>query len=88
MTDPVAALKQLFVERCRTEHEALHQLLERRDAAGAGAIVHRIAGAAGSFGFPEISAAALIVDQQIRDKGEAGEADMQHLLGLLAKLES
>ncbi|MDZ4113705.1 MAG: Hpt domain-containing protein [Brevundimonas sp.] len=88
MTDPIAALRSLFVERCRTDLDELGRLLERRDVAGVGDIVHRIAGAAGSFGFPEISAAALVVDQQIRNNEEAREADLEQLLGLLAELEA
>lgn len=87
MTDPVAALRSLFLERCRTDLEDLGRLLDKRDVAGVGVIVHRLAGAAGSFGFSDISAAALVVDQQIRDQEEAREVDLEYLLGLLAKLE-
>lgn len=55
---------------------------------GVGALAHRLAGTAGSFGFADVGAAALTVDQQIRDKAVASEADVQHLFRLLARLEA
>lgn len=89
MTDPVAALRSAFVARCRTDLAELRRLGDRGDIAGVGAIVHRLAGAAGSFGFPHISAAALVVDQQIRDsEGTLPKADMECLLRLMAELRS
>lgn len=85
MTDPMAALRALFVERCGTDLAALRGLRERGDVAGVGVIAHRLAGAAGSFGFPDISAAALAVDERIRQGGEVLEADIERLLALLAE---
>lgn len=86
MTDPMAALRSAFVARCRTDLAELRRLGDRGDTAEVGALVHRLAGAAGSFGFPEVSASALVVDQQIRDGGAASQADMERLLGLLTDL--
>lgn len=82
----MAALRSAFVARCRTDLAELRRLGDLGDIAGVGALVHRLAGAAGSFGFPEISAAALAVDQQIRDGGAASQTDMERLLRLLTDL--
>lgn len=86
VTDPVAALRSLFVERCRADLAGLRRLRERGDVAGVGAIAHRLAGAAGSFGFPEIGAAALVVDERIRHGAEVSAADIERLFELLAGL--
>ncbi|MGZ9098175.1 MAG: Hpt domain-containing protein [Brevundimonas sp.] len=88
MTDPIAALRALFVERCREDLRELRRLGEQGDVDACGPLVHRLAGAAGSFGFPEISGAALAVDQQIRDGREVPGRDMERLLALLAEVSS
>ena len=85
----MAALRAAFAARCRTDLADLRDRVERGDIAGVGALVHRLAGAAGSFGFPDISAAALAVDQHMRDNdGSVPEADMARLLGLLGELRA
>lgn len=84
----MAALRSQFVERCRGDLERLLRLRERAAAAEMCAIVHRLAGAAGSFGYPAISVAALEVDQQIRDGREVSEAQMETLLALLSELSA
>ena len=67
MSDPLSALRAAFVERCR---EDLGRLGEASpDEASFASIAHRLAGAAGSFGFPELSEAAAAVDHSLR-KGE------------------
>ncbi len=64
MTDPLEALRALFIERCRADLDQLAGLdSSHRDI---GAIAHRLAGAAGSFGYPEISEAASVVDDRAR----------------------
>lgn len=88
MTDPIAALRSLFVERCRDDVRDIRRLRDRSDMDALGAIVHRLAGAAGSFGFPDISRAALKVDQQIRYDREIPEADVERLLALLAEVST
>lgn len=88
MTDPIATLRPLFVERCRDDLRDIRRLRERSDMDGLCAIVHRLAGAAGSFGFPDISRAALIVDQHIRYDHQIPEADMERLLALLVELST
>ena len=82
----MAALRALFVERCRADLAGLRGLRDCGDVAGVGVIVHRLAGAAGSFGFPDISAAALAADQRIRDSGEIPAGEIERLLELLAEL--
>lgn len=88
MTDPIAALRSLFVERCRDDLRDIRRLRDRSDPDALRAIVHRLAGAAGLFGFPDISRAALIVDQQIRYDHEILEADVELLLALLVELST
>lgn len=88
MTDPMAALRSLFVERCQSDLLQLQRLADGGDADARGAIAHRLAGAAGSFGFPDISAAALAVDQQIRENGAVSGSDMERLLALLGEISS
>ena len=60
MTDPIAALRAQFLERCRADLAALAG--SSADDPDRGAIVHRLAGAAGSFGFPALGEAAAILD--------------------------
>lgn len=81
MTDPLEQLRAQFVERCRRD---LVQLTESRadDAAFAG-LVHRLAGAAGSFGFPELSAAAGVVDVRIRNGQSASSSEFRALIEAL-----
>lgn len=64
MTDPLEHLRALFIERCRTDLEQLGAL--EPDHPDIGVIAHRLAGAAGSFGYPEISEAAAVVDDRVR----------------------
>lgn len=64
MTDPLKRLRALFIERCRIDLEQLEGL--EPDHPDIGAIAHRLAGAAGSFGYPEISEAATVVDDRAR----------------------
>ncbi len=84
MTDPIAALRPLFVERCRSDLYELRCLRQPADTDLLSLIAHRLAGAAGSFGFPEISVAALVIDQRIRDGLSVEGPEMERLLDLLA----
>lgn len=65
----------------------LDRLHSEADAEAMGAIVHRLAGAAGSFGFPEISECALAVDQQLRDGHGAPKREFEKLLELLREVQ-
>ena len=88
MTDPMAALRLQFIDRCRADLQEIRRLGERAETAEIGAIVHRLAGTAGSFGFPAISLAALEVDQKIRDSRVVSGTDMETLLALLGELSN
>lgn len=88
MTDPMAALRSMFVERCRADLLQLRCSADVGDTDALGAIAHRLAGAAGSFGFPDISVAALAVDQQIRENRVVSGSDMERLLALLGEISS
>lgn len=85
--DALAALRSLFIERCRKDLTELDRLRSESDTAAIGAIVHRLAGAAGSFGFPEISERASAIDQQLRDGHRAPEHDVDTLLELLREIQ-
>lgn len=64
MTDPLELLRGQFIERCRTDLDRLAMLEPGHPDIGM--IAHRLAGAAGSFGYPEISEAAAVVDDRVR----------------------
>jgi len=60
VTDPLEALRAQFIDRCRTDLARLKALPEHDDEVTS--IVHRLAGAAGSFGFPQVSRIAAEID--------------------------
>ncbi|MGK6354658.1 Hpt domain-containing protein [Sphingomonas sp. DT-207] len=78
--DRLAGLRARFLARAADDHAALAAAREAGDREAIQRIVHSLAGGAGIFGFPEISAAARAVE-------EAGEEDVRprlaHLLRLL-----
>ena len=83
ISDPLDQIRKRFIERCRGD---LHRLRESR-ASGAyrdgaealsvlAAIAHSLAGAGGTFGFPEISSRAielesLLIEGKIDDRATA-----------------
>lgn len=71
MTDPLQALRLLFIERCRTDLARLKAPSGEDELA---LTIHRLSGSAGSFGFPEISVLAADIDVRIRN-GEARSSD-------------
>jgi len=83
VTDPLERLRVLFVERCRTDLEQLRGL--GSDHPDMGGIVHRLAGSAGSFGYPEISKAAAVIDDQARYGPGPAPGDVQTLIEALEK---
>lgn len=75
--DPMAALRARFVERTRGELAVLE--------AGAGhpdfrRIVHGLSGAAGVFGFSEISARAGVVDDRLAEGQAVEERELAALI--------
>lgn len=81
MTDPLEALRARFVERCRADLAVLKAAPGEDELA---LTIHRLAGSAGSFGFPTISALAADIDVQMRN-GEARSGD--ELEALIHSLE-
>ena len=65
MTDPLQALRAQFIDRCRADLARLEALPEGDDEVTS--VVHRLAGAAGSFGFPEVSRLAAKIDLRTRN---------------------
>lgn len=59
MSDPLQALRARFVARCATDLQRLRTLSNGSlEAEELRALAHSLAGAAGTFGFPDISEAA------------------------------
>lgn len=83
MTDALRLLQARFIERCQADLEQLERLgPEHPDL---GTIAHRLAGAAGSFGYPEVSKAAAVVDDHARYGPEPASEDVQTLIQALEK---
>jgi HPt (histidine-containing phosphotransfer) domain-containing protein len=87
VSDPLAPLREKFLLRCASDAALLAD-------AGAGPAteevrltVHRLAGAAGVFGYHEISALARTLDDQVHAEGRMQPADLQNLLAALQALQ-
>ena len=76
MSDPMAAFRARFLDRCRAELPIL------RDPAHPDfrKTVHGLNGAAGTFGFPDISAKAEPVDEALADGRPPDPADIEALI--------
>ncbi|HYC98393.1 Hpt domain-containing protein [Brevundimonas sp.] len=83
MTDPLELLRALFIERCRTDLERLRRL--ESDDPDLGPIAHQLAGSAGSFGYPEVSEAAAVVDDRARYGPTPAPEEVQTLLQALER---
>ena len=65
MTDPMQELRRRFVERCRGDLKRLDAAQEgESDASVLEDLAHSLAGAGGTFGFPEVSEAAARLDDR------------------------
>lgn len=62
MTDPLAPLRAKFRARAADDLARLRALREANDQAELRRLAHGIAGAAGTFGFPELGKAAVVID--------------------------
>ena len=80
MTDPLEALRGLFEERCRADLARLRAAPGEEELA---VTVHKLAGSAGSFGFPEISAVAADLDMRMRNGERASPALLEDLIRVL-----
>lgn len=80
MSDPMARLRTRFLARLVEDRDALLSGEEARQAGAA----HRLAGAAGVFGFETLGRRALRLDDHWR---EHGRIEPEALAGVLAELE-
>jgi HPt (histidine-containing phosphotransfer) domain-containing protein len=88
--DPAAALealRQRFLRRAASDLEILagHRAAGDADAEEVRFLIHRLSGAAGSFGYPELSAIAARAEAGWLD---GGGLDPAALDGLIAALEA
>ena len=70
-------LRAKFLARAAADLEALRGAGIPREA---GTVIHRLAGAAGVFGFPELSRLAGVVDEALHAFGECDPSDMDRLM--------
>lgn len=77
MTDFLEALRAQFIDRCRADLARLETLPDGDDEVTL--IVHRLAGAAGSFGFPEVSRIAGEIDLRTRDGTRPSRRELDDL---------
>lgn len=82
MIDALALLRRQFLERCRRDLAELEALASEPSHPEVVRLVHRLAGTAGSFGFPEISEAAA------RYEAEVGDAKRKPFVELLDHLRT
>ena len=82
MTEVLAALRGRFLERCAGDVTRLQDLLARDDLGTADlrSLVHSLSGAAGTFGFPEISLAAGAADDSFAAGGAPSRDEIHHLI--------
>ncbi len=78
MTDPLEALRAQFIDRCRADLARLKSLPE--DDEEVTLIVHRLAGAAGSFGFAEVSRIAGEIDLRTRHGARPSRRELDDLI--------
>lgn len=88
MTDPLEALKSLFVARCGEDLAGLRRAKEIGDFVEIGRRAHRLAGSAGSFGYSEISRLALIVDEGRRAGAVVPERALNELIAALDQINA
>ena len=83
--DPYAALQLRFLDRCRQEQADLSGLLAADDLANPEArrIIHGLAGAAGTFGHMDLSAAAAAADEHYAAGGVPTGGQVQVVLDRL-----
>lgn len=84
MSDPISRLRADFVKRCRDDLERLAQASPDDEVFAS--ITHRLAGAAGSFGFPALSEAAAAVDHSIRSGEQPATNGVDLLMCELARV--
>lgn len=84
MSDPIARLRASFLERCRADQKRLAQASPDEEIFAS--IIHRLAGAAGSFGFSALSEAASAVDHSIRSGEQPATGSVDALMRELCRV--
>ena len=88
MNQALEALRLRFLARCAEDRAAIAEAAAAGDAERLKHLSHKLTGAAGTFGYPELSEAARIVEDQI-DQGEPPTpASLQKLDQILASTAS
>ena len=77
----MAALRARFARRCPSDAAALRAACTARDRAELRRILHAVAGNAGVFGYPELSASARRIEEAL--EGGAPEAQFEADLHIL-----
>lgn len=78
--DRYQALRRRFVERCRLDLAVLEQAAAGSvEAEVLRATVHRLSGAAGTFGYPDLSRLAGEVDDALIEHGRASDEALAEL---------
>jgi HPt (histidine-containing phosphotransfer) domain-containing protein len=86
--DPLAALRSRFIARGAEDLAALRGHLDGAplDATALRFTVHRLAGAAGTFGYAEISEAAGKAEDDILEHPDQSDASLRRLVEVLEQL--
>jgi HPt (histidine-containing phosphotransfer) domain-containing protein len=86
--DPLAALKSRFIARGAEDLATLRSHLggKRLDPTTLRFTVHRLCGAAGTFGYPEISDAAGAAEDDILERPDQSDASLRRLAETLERL--
>lgn len=72
-----------FRDRLEADRAAIAQLSETRDFERLRRIVHGLAGAAGTFGFPQLGEIAIEIDDRLTAGASLSAADIARLLAAL-----
>ncbi len=72
-----------FRDRLEADRRAIATLSDSRDLAALQPVVHRLAGAAGTFGFAEVGAVAIAIDDRFAEGKPVPAAEIARLLAAL-----
>jgi HPt (histidine-containing phosphotransfer) domain-containing protein len=88
LADPLVQLKSRFIARSTDDLAALRGHLEGAclDAAALRFTVHRLSGAAGTFGYADVSEAAGHAEDDLLDRPDSADASLRRLVEVLGKL--
>lgn len=86
MNAALEALKGRFKARCVDDRVALAELVAAGDVTGVRHMAHKLAGAAGTFGFRPLSEAALLLEDQVADGARPDPALVGVVDGMLASV--